>query len=41
MPDAVQSELRVLNITNLRTNSPDHHATLVVPDFGRGIWKLI
>ena len=29
MPDAVQSELRVLNITNLRTNSPDHHATLV------------
>ena len=29
MPDAVQSELRVLNITNLRTNSEDHHAALV------------
>ena len=29
MPDAVQSELRVLNITILRTNSEDHHAALV------------
>ena len=29
MPDAVQSELRVLNITNIRTNSEDHHAALV------------
>ena len=29
MPDAVQSELRVINITNLRTNDEDHHAALV------------
>lgn len=29
MPDAVQSELSVLNITNLQTNSEDHHAALV------------
>ena len=29
MPDAVQSELAVLNITNLQTNSEDHHAALV------------
>ena len=29
MPDAVQSELSVLNITDLQTNSEDHHAALV------------
>ena len=29
MPDAVQSELAVLNITNLETKSEDHHAALV------------
>jgi zinc protease len=29
MPDAVQSELRVINITDLRTNDEDHHAALV------------
>lgn len=29
MPDAVQSELRVLNITSLRSNDEDHHAALV------------
>ena len=29
MPDAVQSELAVLNITNLQTNSEDHHAALI------------
>jgi len=29
MPDAVQSELSVMNITDLQTNSEDHHAALV------------
>tara|TARA_B100001109_G_scaffold117961_1_gene96156 strand:- start:697 stop:2829 length:2133 start_codon:yes stop_codon:yes gene_type:complete len=29
MPDAVQSELTVLNITDIQTNSEDHHAALV------------
>ena len=29
MPDAVQSELSVMNITNLQNNSKDHHAALV------------
>ena len=29
MPDAVQSELAVLNITDLQTNSEDHHAALI------------
>ncbi len=29
MPDAVQSELSVMNITDLQNNSKDHHAALV------------
>ena len=29
IPDAVQSELSIINTTNLKTNSEDHHAALV------------